>query len=248
MKNFLNKMPWQLKLVLLMLIMAVIPALLISYGVIGLIRDELKSNINAQLIYSANSIASSIDSKLKKDLEILLLSKEIIENPELGSKEKIALLVSSVQKIDNLILLNISVREKNKIVEVINTQKDYIIFANKEKKIIPQDIKEEVFSQTKLEYVTDARIFQPFYQKELRKWLVAIVIELKESLFPNGYLTALFDLSSAVSEIETNLLNNIGSVFVSDTTGAKFLSSKFLYNIPPAIISDGKSLLKSKSS
>lgn len=248
MKNLLNKMPWQIKLVLLMLIMAVIPALLISYGLIGLIRDELKSNINGQLIYSANSIASSLDSKLKKDLEILLLSKEIIENPELGSKEKIALLVSSVQKIDNLILLNISVKEKDKIVEVINTQKDYIIFANKEKKIIPQDIKEEVFNQTKLEHVAGARIFQPFYQKELRKWLVAIVIELKESLFPNGYLTALFDLSSAVSEIETNILNNIGSVFVSDTTGAKFLSSKFLYNIPPAIIGDGKSLLRSKSS
>lgn len=66
MNNLINRIPWQIKLVLLMLLMAVIPALLISYGVVGIIRDELKSNINGQLIYSSNSIASSIDSKLKK--------------------------------------------------------------------------------------------------------------------------------------------------------------------------------------
>lgn len=248
MKNPLNRIPWQIKLVLLMLIMAVIPALLISYGVVGLIRDELKSNINSQLIYSANSIASSIDSKLKKNVEILQLSKEIVENPELGSKEKIALLVSSVQKIDNLILLNISIEENGKIVEVINAQKDYIIFVNKEKKIIPQNIKEEVFRRTILKGITSTQIFQPFYEKELRKWLASVVIKLNDKLFPNGYLTALFDLSDTVSEIESNLLNNIGSVFVSDTTGTKFLSNKFLYEIPPEIINDSKSLVKSKSS
>jgi len=247
MKNLLNKLPWHIKLVLLMLITAVVPALLISYGVIGLIRDELKSNINGQLIYSANSIASSIDSKLKKDLEILLLSKEIVENPDLGSNEKIALLVSSVQKIDNLILLNISVKEKDKIVEVLNTQKDYVIFINKEKKLIPPDIKEKVFGRIRLEHISDTYIFQPFYEKELRKWLVVIAVKLNDKIFPNGYLIALFDLSDAVYEIEKNLLNNIGFVFVSDTSGVKFLTNNFLNDVPPAIIDDGKSLAKSKS-
>lgn len=248
MKILFNRIPWQIKLVLLMLVMAVIPALLISYGVVGIIRDELKSNINGQLIYSSNSIASNIDSKLKKNFEILQLSKNIVENPELGSKEKVALLVSSVEKIDNLILLNISIKENDKIVEVINSQKDYIIFVNKEKKLIPQSIKDEVFSQTKLDEVEDIKIFQPFYEKELREWLVAIVIKLSDSRFPGGHLTALFSLSDVVIETESNILNKIGNVFVSDSTGAKFLSSKFLFEIPTEIINDGKSLLKSNNS
>lgn len=248
MNNLINRIPWQIKLVLLMLLMAVIPALLISYGVVGIIRDELKSNINGQLIYSSNSIASNIDSKLKKNIEILQLSKNIVENQELGSKEKVALLVSSVEKIDNLILLNISIKENDKIIEVINSQKDYIIFVNKEKKLIPQSIKDEVFNQTKFDEVEDIKIFQPFYEKELREWLVAIVIKLSEARFPGGYLTALFSLSDIVIETESNILNKIGNVFVSDTTGAKFLSSQFLFEIPADIINDGRSLLKSKSS
>ena len=118
-----NKIPWQIKLIFLMLLMAVIPGLIISYSVIGMIRDELKSNINGQLIYSSNSIANDIDSRIKKNLEILELSKNIVENPNLNSNEKIALLVSSVEKIDNLLLINISVVENGNIIEVLNTCK-----------------------------------------------------------------------------------------------------------------------------
>jgi signal transduction histidine kinase len=241
----INKIPWQIKLIFLMLLMAVIPGLIISYSVIGMIRDELKSNINGQLIYSSNSIANDIDSRIKKNLEILELSKNIVENPNLNSNEKIALLVSSVEKIDNLLLINISVLDRGKIIEVLNTQKDYIIFANREKKLLPSGIKDSIFAKTNYRLVTGSRIFQPFYEKELRTWIVAVIVKLNPSFFPDGYMTALFSLSDVAMLMETNLLSEIGNVFVSDSSQSKFLSNRFLTDIPEAITGDAASLVKS---
>ncbi len=240
-----NKIPWQIKLIFLMLLMAVIPGLIISYSVIGMIRDELKSNINGQLIYSSNSIANDIDSRIKKNLEILELSKNIVENPNLNSNEKIALLVSSVEKIDNLLLINISVVENGNIIEVLNTQKDYIIFANREKMLLPQGIKDSIFSKTTYRGINGSRIFQPFYEKELRTWVVPVIVKLNQAFSPDGYMTALFSLSDIATLMETNLLSEIGNVFVSDSSQSKFLSNRFLTDIPEAITVDAASLVKS---
>lgn len=241
----INKIPWQIKLIFLMLLMAVIPGLIISYSVIGMIRDELKSNINGQLIYSSNSIASDIDSRIKKNLEILELSKNIVENPGLNSNEKIALLVSSVEKIDNLLLINISVVENGNVIEVLSTQKDYIIFANQEKKLLPQGIKDSIFSKTTYKGIVNSKIFRPFYEKELRAWVVPLIVKLNPAFFPNGYMTALFSLSDVAVLMETNLLSEIGNVFISDTSQSKFLSNRFLTEIPDEITRDAASLIKS---
>lgn len=241
----INKIPWQIKLIFLMLLMAVIPGLIISYSVIGMIRDELKSNINGQLIYSSNSIANDIDSRIKKNLEILELSKNIVENPNLNSNEKIALLVSSVEKIDNLLLINISVVESGSVIEVLSTQKDYIIFANQEKKLLPPGIKDSIFSKTTYRGIFNSKIFRPFYEKELRAWLVPLIVKLNPAFFPNGYMTALFSLSDVAVLMETNLLSEIGNVFVSDTSQSKFLSNRFLTEIPDEITRDAASLIKS---
>lgn len=245
--RIINKIPWQIKLVILMLFMAIIPGILISYGITGIIRDELKSNINGQLIFSSNSIAASIDSEVKKNRDLVEFTKNIIENPRLGADEKIALMVSSVEKIDNLLLLNLTVKENNRFVEVLNTQKDIIHTKDNQHITFPNSIKEKLFSKFNFENTNEILIDRPFYSKELRAWIFVIILHTNSPSLPNGYLTALFNLTEISEEIESNILSKIGSAFVSDLSKTKFLTNKFLTDIPEIILNDAVSLLNSKT-
>jgi signal transduction histidine kinase len=246
-KRFTNKIPWQIKLVILMLFMAIIPGLLISYGITGVIRDELKSNINGQLIFSSNSIAASIDSEIKKNIEFIEFTKNIIENPRLGAEEKIALMVSSVEKIDNLLLLNLSINENNRLVEVLNTNKD-VVHTNSNNHIsFPNNLKAKLISEIDFITIKEILVCRPFYSKELGTWVFAIVLHTNSPSLPNGYLTALFNLTEIASEIESNILSKIGSVFISDVSQLKFLSNKFLTDVPDIVLKDAVSLLNSNT-
>lgn len=226
--------------------MAIIPSIIISYSITGLIRDELKSNINTQLIYAANSISVNINSKLKKSIEILELNKKIIENPNLGSNEKIAFLVSNVEKVDNLLSLKLIVKEKSDYVVAISSEKDFRKVGDKN---IPlQNALEKIsFVDYSMPDSGASSISTPYFNRTLETWTSIIILKVNIAGIDDSYLAATVDLREIAYDIENHYLNRIGVLFVADSSSHKFLSSKLLVDVPWKVIDDAKTLQKSQN-
>jgi signal transduction histidine kinase len=242
--KLINIIPWQIKLVVLMLLMAVLPSFLISTSITGRLRDELKSNIDGQLIFSASSVSSSINSRIKKSIENLELIKKMVENKNLDPNDKIALMVSSTEKIDNFLSLSLFVKDNNKFSEVVSTEKDaihregnqVISLTNMLDKV---DLNNLAIDNDKLPYLST-----PIYKREIKTWTCRLILKVNVPKLPPSYLVAQLDLNDIEKEIDNHFLNKIGVLFVTNESKMKFLSSRLITNLPEEITADANSVLK----
>jgi signal transduction histidine kinase len=243
----ISLLPWQIKLVVLMFAMALIPGLIISYNITGLIRDELKSNIDGQIIFSANSVATNVDSKVKGIIETVSLIKNVFENPNLDSDQKIAFLSSSVEKIDNILSIVIAVKTKNGFDEAVSTHKEYI--KTKGKQVIPlADNLEKVNLQSLSTEITNPFYFTtPEYKGNVKTWISTLIMKSKIPRFGASLIIAQIDFAEIAREVENHFLNKAGFVFITDESGKKFLTSKLLTIYPAIISNEAISLLKSNN-
>ncbi len=242
-----NKIPWQIKLLFLMLAMAILPSLLISYSVINVIRNELKSNINMQLLYSASSVSSSINSKIKKSFEIIDLVKKTVENPVLDSNQKVAFIVSMVEEIDNVLSVGLFVKEDNIYASAIYTQKDYVRKGNNQITPIDNSLKQIDFSKINFGANKTSYITPPVFNRQIQLWVSTIIIKVNIPNMPKAYLAANINLNEIAEEVENSILSKIGYLFITDSSSTKFLSSKFNYSVPNQIMHEGIKLLNGES-
>lgn len=230
-----------------MLLMAILPGLLISYSITSLILNELRGNINEKLIFSSNSISSSINSKINKSLEIQDLIKSTIENPDISANEKIEFMISNIRKIDNIISISLFVDNNGSYNQAFFTGKDFLKKGGRE--IIPIDSSQEKINPAvfgiknrKLPFIST-----PEYNKALETWICWEVTAVKLNKSSSSYLVCQIDLRDIVSDLENHLLNRIGTLFVTDATGKKFLTNNFLLQLPDQIITDAQSLVINKN-
>lgn len=244
MKNIFGKIPWQIKLLIIMLFLAVLPSFLISYNIIGIIRDELKSNINGQLISSSKEISRGISSKVTRYYEALNLFKGIAENQNLAADQKISLLVSGIKKMDNMLALSIFALNNKEYEEAFTTEKDFVVRKGKKIEIIGNYDKRE-WIEGYVKGSIHKWITPPVFNKKLQLWTCMITLDANLPGIGEGIISVLVDLSDIADDIESHLsINRLGVLFVTDETGRKFLTSKIITEIPDQIQSDAANLLK----
>lgn len=247
--NFLQsgRIPWHVKLVVLMFAMAIIPGLIISYSITGLIRNELKSNIDGQIIFSTTSVASNVDSKVISTIESIDLVKNVFENPKLDPDQKVAFLVSSVEKIDNLLSLTVDIKTGNGYEEAISSKKDFK--KTKNNQLIPLSKNLGIVDPRLLltEYKLPFYFSAPEYNRNIGTWISTLVMELKIPRLGEAVLIAQIDFSEIAGEVENHYLNKAGYVFVIDETGKKFFNSRLMTNLPGKVVDEAVSLLNSKN-
>ncbi len=243
----LNRIPWQLKLVALMLLMAILPSLIISYSVTDLILNELKGNINEKLIFSSNSVSSSINSKINTSLEIQDLIKNTIENPNINANEKIEFMVSNIKKIHNIISLSLYIDEGGVYNQALFAGKDFL--RREDNQVIPVDSSQEKINLSKLNINEQQFPFitTPVYNNVLGTWICWVISGVNLPKMPPAYLVSQLDLYDIASDLKNHLLNRMGTLFVTDSSGKKFLTNKFLVQLPDKIISDAQSLAENKN-
>jgi HAMP domain-containing protein len=227
--------------------MALIPSLLISYNIIGKITNELKDLRNGELNFSSRSITSRIESKINQNIETVNLVKNICEKPNLDSDQWVAYLVSTVEKIDNLLSVTVAVKTKNGYEEVVSSQKDFV----------KKGINQLISTTSALSKINFAEIITdeskpyyfktPHFNRNLNTWISQLVMDAEIPHLGKSVIIAQIDFSEIADIISVDYLNNIGSVFLTDISGTKFLSSQLLTNFPDYIISEASNFLKSKN-
>lgn len=245
--NFLKKIPWQIKLTVLMVVMSIIPGLIVSYNILDIIKNELKFNINEQLKYSSETISNNIDMSLKKNIEILNFTASFLNKDDISGDTKVNLLISQLEKTDNLLSLLVLIKNDEKFTEVAALQKESIEVSNGKKIKLPKEFKINVLDELTTTNINDTYIGKPYFNKQLLKWITVIGIPLQNSIFQNGILVGVFDLSDLETTIQNSIVNRIGNVFISNNRIERFLTTKIIADIPIEITNDIEKILNSKT-
>ncbi|MDA3862170.1 MAG: hypothetical protein PF445_13200, partial [Melioribacteraceae bacterium] len=125
-KKINYKIKWQHVLIVFTIIISTLPALIIGLSLINKTEQELTQSVNLQLTDIANNASNEINHFFVGQLEKQFLIKRSIENENLGVSEKIALIVSAVSSIDELVSIELVFKEKTGFSTAIQSQKAFV--------------------------------------------------------------------------------------------------------------------------
>ncbi len=237
------KLKWQYKLIMFTIILTTLPALIIGLRLIDKTEQELTQSVNMQLANISNNISNEINLFFVNQIEKQYLIKKSIENDDLGANEKIAMVVSAVSSIDELVSISLLFEEKTGFSTAFSSNKEYIDSLDSEKssellKLISN--KENVANIL----VKGKNFFgNPIYIKSLKKWFVYSILDVHLKDAPKAYLVSVIDLSSLQERLKNPSYNGIGSIVISNVEGELIFDSN---NPLPTgdILSDAVAMLK----
>jgi signal transduction histidine kinase len=216
--SIFKKIHWNIKLLTLLIVVAIIPATIIVINVLGIIEDELKSTVNNQLIFSSEEIAKQIDEQYRKTFEILELAKLNMLSENLGAAERINLLLTIIKTVDNIVGITIVYEEEGKLPqEVISALKDSITIGDKRIPITESlaDFNSRMNDISK----SEISISNPKYNNTIGFWQHTIKMKLPINGSNNFYLYAYLNGNEIAKYITSHPLQNGGSIFITDKEG-----------------------------
>ncbi len=222
--SILKKIHWNFKLLALLIIIAIIPATIIVTNVLGIIQDELKSNINNQLIFSSDELVIQIDNHYRKSFEVIDLLKQNLSSENLGPNERLNLLLSIIKSVDNIVGIAITLETDGKIPqEVISAYKDSVMVEGKN---IPLDESVKTFDDSfERTPFNNFFIARPVYYHKLKLWRQAVKVDLPLKTLDNLFLYVYLNDNSIANYIESHPLNRNGTIFVSNVSGEILFSN-----------------------
>ncbi len=100
----------RLKTLLLALLLTLSPLILLSVSIVGITQDELKSALNDNLVDTARQLTKEFDSLFVHAWRTpLLLLRNALDNPRLGTEEKISLLAGAARGVEDFLALQLVV-------------------------------------------------------------------------------------------------------------------------------------------
>lgn len=241
-KNILNKIPWQFKLLVLILVLGIGPSIVISFKVVQFVKDEFKSSINSQLIFSTKAIVSNIDATFQRNKETSEILRQSIENPEISPEQKVNFISAFVRESNNILSAKLFFYDNNKFVDIISSTKDSI----KESNINLFDLIQNKSIQDDI-HQNKILITSPKFDRNISIWYNWIILPV---VLPNklkAFLAVQINLTPIANDIENHLLSKIGKLFILDERKEIFLTKEFTNNVPTIILEDAVSQLQKEN-
>ena len=237
------KIKWQHILVIFAIVLAVLPALVIGLNLISKTEQELTHSVNLQLTNIANNVSNEINFFFVDQLEKQYLIKKSVENENLGVNEKVALIVSAVSSINELISIELIFKEKNGFTTAIQSQKALVdsLISSKNNELSEliknkDDVANKLISQNK-------QFGNPLYIKSLNHWCIYSILPVEINDAPDAYLLSLLDLSMLEKKLSRPSYSGAGSIIITNVQGESIFNSlDSLTN--QDIVSDAINMLK----
>lgn len=219
------RVKWQHVLIIFAVLLATIPALIIGLNLIAKTEQEITHSINLQLTNVANNVSNEINFFFVNQLEKQFLIKKSLENESLGANEKVALIVSAVSSIDELVSIALIFGEKTGFSTAIQSQKEFAdssIYANNKELFELIENKAKVASELIAE---DMQFGNPIYIESLNQWFIYSILSVKFNAAPNAYLVSLINLSSLEHNLSKPYYNEAGSIIITNVNGESIFNS-----------------------
>jgi signal transduction histidine kinase len=243
------KISWRLKLFLFAIVVALLPIVISSSNMIGITQDELKSNINNELIYTTGELAQEINNIYTNNwLSPLLLIKSGVESEGLGANEKATFLLAGIENIEDVVSLTLFFEVKpGEYVEAVQTYKKSFKGRLEQASLKVAEILEvrpAAFGELKRR---GESIGTPTFIPELDTWLITMIVPVSIRGAPAGTLAARIALNALRERVQNHPFNKNGKIFLIDGDGTELfeLTKKDWSGVK--VVQDAEELLRTGS-
>jgi len=215
------------KLLLFASVIAVVPLLTAGQSLIRIAQDELKSSVNVELVATAKQVADEFDDAFDETwLAPLRMIRNAIDNPQLGVREKIAILQQGIAEIPDLVALQVTVR--GSAVPLLISQDNFaerLALAS----LVPRDVL--VTPGDPFAYVEEAggraAVVRVDHVDETDDWIATLALPLPGGISgQEAVLTARVDLRRLAHFLSEHPFSWTGRITVVDSAGRTVLEPR----------------------
>ena len=244
----MKQLKWQHKLFLIALVISIVPVLLISSNMIGITEEALTTSVNEELSNAANNLSDDINDYLIKAYEKIAIIENSIEDENLGSNEKISLLVSGMRDINEVLTAGLVFHNTD------GTFSQALKIEKESGESIPRAVKDRLDSYmtscysdlAKLE--AEKRKFgNAQYLSEPDKWVTYTFRTVTLPDAPKGYLIAVLDLSLLEDRISNDSFLASGNIYIVDPDTNYILNRPGFTGSGNTVLSDAVEMLSASS-
>ncbi len=244
----MKHLKWQHKLFLIALVISIVPVLLISSNMIEITEETLTNNVNEELSNAANNLSDDINDYLIKAYEKIAIIENSIEDDNLGSNEKISLLVSGMRDINEVLTASLVFQNPD------DTYSQALKIEKETGEPISQTAKDSLDSYMISCYPglanleKDGRKFgNARYLNEPDKWVTYTYRTVSLEGAPKGYLIAVLDLSQLSDRIRNDSFLASGNIYIVDPDTNYILNRPAVTGSENTILSDAVEMLTTSS-
>lgn len=212
------------KLLFFSVALAILPLVVAGRAIIRIAQDEMKASVNNELSTAAARISEQIDERYSNSwLGPLLMVRNAIDDETLGAEEKLALLTSGIEDLNDVVALQVTAEG---VTAPVVTAKDQFSERLREAGVptqvltIPPPQLEELFGTERVTIrpvvVLDATGDQ----------LLSIIVPLRQPISGRaGLLSARIQLADLEQSIATDPLTETGEIHLVDVAGSRLFDS-----------------------
>ena len=240
---------WRLKLFLFAIVVALLPIAISSTNMMGITQDELKSNVNNELIFTTVQLAEDLNSLYTNNwLSPLLLIKSGVESEILGANEKATFLSAGIENIEDVVSLTLYFEvERGVYSKAVQTYKESFKARLQNSALEAAPILEVAAAE--LNNLKDQRrsIGAPIYIPQLDTWLISMMVPVHISGAPSALLAARLNLNKLREQLQAHQFNKTGKLFLIDVEGKAVFDQAHRDLTALKVVQDATALLRTGS-
>ena len=209
---------WRFKLFLFAIIVALLPIAISSINMIDITQDELKSNVNSELISTTGQLAEDINNIYTNNwLTPLLLIKNGVENENLSANEKATFLAAGIENIEDVVSLTLYFEVAEGVYsKAVQTYKEAFKARLQNSAAAILDVTAAELDSLK---TPPRSIGAPVYSPELDTWLITMIVPVQISGAPAALLAARLNLNKLRAQLQAPQYKKTGQLFLIDANG-----------------------------
>jgi signal transduction histidine kinase len=240
---------WRLKLFLFAIVAALLPIAISSTNMIGITQDELKSNVNNELIFTTVQLAEDLNSLYTNNwLSPLLLLKSGVESEILGANEKATFLSAGIENIEDIVALTLYFEVEGGVYsKAVQTYKESFKARLQNSALEAEPILE--VTSAELNNLKNQRrsIGEPVYIPQLDTWLISMMVPVHISGAPSALLAARLNLNKLRAQLQAHQFNKTGKLFLIDVEGKEIFDQAHRDLTALKVVQDARALLRTGS-
>jgi signal transduction histidine kinase len=240
---------WRLKLFLLAIVAALLPIAISSTNMIGITQDELKSNVNNELIFTTVQLAEEINSIYTNNwLSPLLLIKSGVESEILGANEKATFLSAGIENLEDVVSLTLCFEVNPQVYsKAVQTYKESFKRRLQDSAIDAAQILDVPAIELDSLRQQKRSIGEPSYIPQLDTWLISMIVPVHIAGAPAALLVARISLNKLRERLQDHQFNKTGRLFLINVEGKEIFDHENRDLSSLKVVKEATSLLRTGS-
>ncbi len=216
---------------------------------IGITQDELKSQINTELILTTAQLAQEINIFYTNNwLSPLLLIRSGVENQALGANEKASFLSAGIENIEDIVSLTLFFEVRPGVqVQAVQTYKESFKARLDTSSLQASQILDVSFEELADLKQRNKSLGEPAYVPELDAWLMTMTVPVHVAGAPSAILAARITLTSLRERVQNHPFNKNGRIFLIDVHGQEIFGADRRDLSSLKLVQDAMELLRTRS-